>query len=300
MSKGNIILGDSAGKLGDIVLYRAAGSQIARLRVRHPRNPRSNRQMVQRVFQATCVRAYSWLKDLCDHSFEGLQGKRQNFGEFVKLNRASMQKLLNDFANGWENLGGYNLKGQLDMLYFPYIIANGTLPFMEVYGERGLILLRAYRGSDYNFSYQTLVDALDAKKGDQLTILQCAYNTTTGVISKISKIRIILEPSNGNMDEMFADGSTHLVNLPNEKNEGTPIVMPSRSGLGFDFGISSACGAAILSRFDNGVWKRSFATLYIRNGISNPTTLGQAVRSWWQTPDKGQYLNKAERQLTIN
>lgn len=256
--------------------------------------------MVQRVFQATCVKAYSRLKDICDHSFEGKQGKRQNFGEFIKLNRNKMNELLDDFANGWKNLGGYNFRGQLDFLYFPYIIANGTLPFVEVFPNGGLILLRAYRSTNYNFSYQTLVDALQAKKGDQLTILQCTYNTTTGVISKIDKIRIILEPSNGNMDEMFADSTTHLVNKPNVKNEGNPTVQPTSQGLGFNFDILSGCGAAILSRFEDGMWKRSYAILYIRNVVSNPTTLGDAVRSWWQTPAKGQYLNKAERQLTIN
>lgn len=300
MSRGNIILGDSSGKLGDVVLYRAAGSQIARLRIRHPRNPRSTRQMVQRVFQATCTKGYSWLKDICDHSFEGKQGKRENFGEFIKLNRDKMNEKLNDFANGWQELRGYNLKGQLEMLYFPFIISNGTLPFVEVFGNGGLILLSAWRGNNYNFTYQNLVDALGAKKGDQLTILQCAFNTTTGIINKIDKIRIILEPNNGNMDELFADSETKFVNKPNAKNEGNPKVQPSGNGLGFNFGISSGCGAAILSRYEDGMWKRSFAYLYIRNTPSSLSTLGDAVKSWWQTPAKGKYLNQAERQLSIN
>lgn len=300
MSKGSVLLGDSSGKLGDIVLYRLAGSQIARLRIRHPRNPRSTRQMVQRVFQATCVKAYSWLKDICDHSFEGKQGKRQNFGEFIKLNRTKMNEQLNDFAAGWKELGGYNLKGQLEMLYFPYIISNGTLPYVEVLGIGGFIALRAWRGNGYNFTYQNLVDALGAKKGDQLTILQCAFNSGTGIINKINKIRIILEPNNGNMDELFANSETKIVNKPNAKNEGNPKVVPSGQGLSFNCGIYSECGAAILSRYEDGMWKRSFATLYIRNNPSNLSTLGDAVKSWWQTPAKGKYLNQAERQLSIN
>lgn len=300
MSKGNIILGDSSGKLGDIVLYRAAGSQIARLRIRHPRNPRSTRQMVQRVFQATCARGYSWLKDICDHSFEGKQGKRENFGEFIKLNRGKMNEILNDYASGWQNLEGYNLKGQLEMLYFPFIISNGTLPFVEVLGIGGFISLKAWRGSGYNFTYQNLVDALRAKKGDQLTILQCSFNSKTGIINKINKIRIILEPDNGNMDELFANSETKFVNKPNAKNEGNPKVVPSGQGLSFDFGIFSECGAAILSRYEDGMWKRSFASLYIRNVPSSLSTLGDAVKSWWLTQAKGKYLNQAERQLSIN
>lgn len=298
MSRGNIILGDSTGKLGDIVLYRAAGTQIARLRIRHPRNPRSTRQMVQRVFQATCTKGYSWLKDICDHAFEGKQGKRENFGEFIKLNRGKMNEIFNDFASGWQNLGGYNKKGQLEMLYFPYIIAKGTLPQLEIYDSAaGHILLTALKQANYNFTYQDLVNAIGAKKGDELTIIQCAYDNKTGIITKVLKARIILEPNGGDMNQLFADSATARVNKPNERNEGNPLVQPLNVGLGFKLGISSGVGSAILSRYEDGVWKRSFAYLFKRSQVSNPFTLGDAVKSWWQTPAKGKYLNQAERQL---
>lgn len=300
MSKGSIILGDVSGKLGDIVLYRTAGAQVARLRVRHPRNPRSTRQMVQRVFQATCLRAYSMLKGICDHSFEGKQGKRENFGQFIKENRARMTEKLNGYAAGWESLPGYSLRNMRQLVYNDFIISDGTLPRIDVFANVGLIKLSAFRVNSYNFSYQDLVDALHAKKGDELTILQCSLNTSTGIISEIAKIRIILEPNNGDMTELFADSGTQKVNKPNALNEGNPDVRPSSQGLGFAFGISSTCGAAILSRWEDDMWKRSFAYLYLLSSIQNPTTLGDAVKSWWQTPAKGKYLNKAERQLHID
>ena len=37
MSKGNLFMGNASGKLADVVLYRNAGAQVARLRVRTPR-----------------------------------------------------------------------------------------------------------------------------------------------------------------------------------------------------------------------------------------------------------------------
>lgn len=300
MSKGSIILGDVSGKLGDIVLYRTAGAQVARLRIRHPRNPRSTRQMVQRIFQATCLRAYSMLKDICDHSFEGKQGKKQNYGEFVRINRTKMNELLNDYAEGWQNLKGFNLKGQLRMLYFPYIIANGSLPKVNYTGVNGYIALRDFRTTNYNFTYQNLVDALNIKKGDELTVLQLNYNDETGVINYIKKARIIMEPSNGNMTEQFADATTKEINMPNALNEGSPQIVPSANGMQVRLGFLNECGAVILSRFENGMWKRSFADLYMHFNIINPFTLGDAVKSWWQTPARGKYLNKAERQLHID
>lgn len=300
MSKGSIILGDVSGKLGDIVLYRTAGAQVARLRVRHPRNPRSTRQMVQRVFQATCLRAYSMLKDICDHSFEGKQGKRENFGQFMKENRARMTEKLNGYAAGWESLPGYSLRNMRQLLYNNFIVADGTLPKVN-YGAYAFdITLRAYRGTNYNFSYQDLVDAMGAQKGDELVVVQIGYNDVSGVITAVKKARIILEPDNGNMNEQFADATSKTINHPNPLNDGNPTITPSNQGLRINLGIGKECGFVIQSRYENGMWKRSFADIYINNAITNPTTLGDAVKSWWQTPAKGKYLNKAERQLHID
>lgn len=300
MSKGSIILGDVSGKLGDIVLYRTAGAQVARLRVRHPRNPRSTRQMVQRVFQATCLRAYSMLKDICDHSFEGKQGKRENFGQFMKENRARMSEKLNGYASGWESLPGYSRRNMRQMLYNDFIVADGTLPKVD-YGAYGFnILLRAYRGVNYNFTYQDLVDAMGAQKGDELMIVQIDYDTDSGIIRDIKKARIILEPDNGNMNEPFVVETTKLINHPNPLNDGNPTITPSTLGLQINLGIRKECGFIIQSRYENGMWKRSFADIYLKVLIINPTTLGDAVKSWWQTPAKGKYLNKAERQLHID
>ena len=251
MSKGSIILGDVSGKLGDIVLYRAAGSQIARLRIRHPRNPRSTRQMVQRIFQATCLRAYSMLKDICDHSFEGKQGKRKNFGQFMKENRARMTDKLNGYASGWQALPGYNQRNQREMLYNDFIIADGTLPKVDYGLWDGDVILRAYKGTNYNFTYQDLVDALEAQRGDGITILQLGYNNQSGIITKVKKARIILEPDNGNMTEQFADATTLLINHPNPLNQGNLKIQPSNKGLRIKTGLFSECGAVILSRWED-------------------------------------------------
>lgn len=300
MSKGSIILGDVSGKLGDIVLYRTAGAQVARLRVRHPRNPRSTRQMVQRVFQATCLRAYSMLKDICDHSFEGKQGKRENFGQFMKENRARMTEKLNGYAAGWESLPGYSLRNMRQMLCNDFIVANGTIPKVNYGMWSGRFMLRDIRKGNFNFSYQDVVEALNAEKGDQITLMQMAYNGESGIISQVKIARIILEPNNGDMNEQFADETTGYINKPNQLNIGNPTIEPSNVAMRVFMNIGGVCGAVILSRYENGMWKRSFADLFIGDPITNPSTLGDAVKSWWQTPAKGKYLNKAERQLHID
>lgn len=71
MARRNIILGNGRGKLGDIVLYRQNGQQISRIRVT-PKNPRSAGQAVQRMILASASKTLAALRNLYNHSFEGV------------------------------------------------------------------------------------------------------------------------------------------------------------------------------------------------------------------------------------
>lgn len=71
MAKGNLVQGMGRGKLGDIVFSRLDGQQISRVRNRQPHNPKTNKQLYQRMIMATILRAYSAGKAIFDHSFEG-------------------------------------------------------------------------------------------------------------------------------------------------------------------------------------------------------------------------------------
>jgi len=103
MAKGNILLGMGRGKLGDIVLTRIDGQQIARPRNRQPKNPRTNKQLYQRAVMATVMQAYSAGIKIFDHSFEGKSVGAANQRYFMKINakalRASLAYLINSNAN---------------------------------------------------------------------------------------------------------------------------------------------------------------------------------------------------------
>lgn len=71
MSKGNLFQGQGRGKVGDVVFTVRNGEQIARVRNRHPYNPRSPRQLMQRAIMTTISMAYSAGKNIFDHSFQG-------------------------------------------------------------------------------------------------------------------------------------------------------------------------------------------------------------------------------------
>ncbi len=72
MATGNMLLGLSRKKLGDVVFYRSDGQQRARVRVRTIKNPRSAKQAVQRMVLATASKTLAALRGLYNHSFENV------------------------------------------------------------------------------------------------------------------------------------------------------------------------------------------------------------------------------------
>lgn len=94
MSKGNLFLGYARGSVGDVVLYRANGQQVARARNRKPANPRSAAQIYQRAIVATIAQAYRAGYAIFDHSFEGYATGMDNQREFMRRNMAALREAL--------------------------------------------------------------------------------------------------------------------------------------------------------------------------------------------------------------
>jgi hypothetical protein len=100
MAKGNILLGMGRGKLGDIVLTRIDGQQIARPRNRQPKNPRTNKQLYQRAVMATVMQAYSAGIKIFDHSFQGKSVGAGNQRYFMRINAKKLRaQVANDINN---------------------------------------------------------------------------------------------------------------------------------------------------------------------------------------------------------
>lgn len=193
MSKGNLLLGMGRGSIGDITLSHYAGQQIARARNRNPRNNRTAPQMIQRVIMKTTSVAYSFLKDICDHSFEGKSQGTECQSRFAQRNIAMFRtEMGNVFAGGFAGsldtelaLNQYNFSKKDD--FRPeinrYIVSEGSLEQIgaRVYGttvDNNVCIIpfkRALTNNlhyDYDqFTYADLLYALKLHQGDQLTLL---------------------------------------------------------------------------------------------------------------------------------
>lgn len=110
------------------------GKQVTKDRVYNVKNPRSSMQMMQRAIMATALHGYSALKDICDHSFEGLTYGQPSMNYFISKNANMIRKAA-------PNVNLSSFKG--NSVPNKYIISEGTIPSVDaVYnaGKSGFVI----------------------------------------------------------------------------------------------------------------------------------------------------------------
>lgn len=124
------MMGTLKGKLGETVALRRSGKQVLRAYVRDVKNPNSQKQQVQRMVQSTVAQAYSAMKKICDHSFEGVQVGQKSMSYFMSKN---MDKLRASIVAGTDGTlvsasADFVRKGVNLPVLNKYIVGKGTLP----------------------------------------------------------------------------------------------------------------------------------------------------------------------------
>lgn len=94
MAKGNLFQSMGRGALGDLVFQRVNGEQQTRVRVRHPRNPRTDGQQYQRAIMATVLRAYEAGQAIFSHSFQGNGTTANDQPLFMQRNLELLRKAI--------------------------------------------------------------------------------------------------------------------------------------------------------------------------------------------------------------
>lgn len=127
MAKGNVFMGQLRGAIGDVVFSRQNGQQVSRSRNRRPANPKTEGQTIQRMLISTISYAYSGLKSIVDHSFEGRKYGQECMTEFMSRNlnllRADAAKVNASEAPSWR----YAFKGIRTTYPNLYVLSAGSL-----------------------------------------------------------------------------------------------------------------------------------------------------------------------------
>lgn len=128
MAKGNMLQGMARGKVGDVVFSRLNGEQIARVRNRNPKNPRTNAQLFQRAIMATVMQAYSAGKIILDHAFQGYSVGEGCQRAFMSLNAKYLRGIVaSDLAND-TTIAAVIGPGVTSPVPTPLIVSDGNYP----------------------------------------------------------------------------------------------------------------------------------------------------------------------------
>lgn len=255
------------------------GKQVTKDRVTDVKNPRSAAQMKQRAIMATAMRGYSALKEICDHSFEGITYGQKSMNYFVAENarmiRAAAPSVNLSLSKG-------------NSVSNAYIIAKGSLPTIPIttdtYQEVKVIVhplsyaggaltfgkLMAEFGATKEGDMVTFVNLVDSPNADAsiywLRLKLTSENASKALDTAEFPVRVVDDLTEGsdyetNIDN-FSSGDFALT-IVNNNQKYSLVIGDSWDGIGSkpNGPQSTQSVGAILSRKSDTTWLRSSATM---------------------------------------
>ena len=338
MAKSKSFFGLRTGSTKSLTFQTYRGQQITKDRVCRVSNPRSNAQMSQRALIPIVAAARSALKDLIDHSFEGVPYGEASLKEFSKLNlRAGALSVTSYSPNGVSNPGFADLIVSNGSISVPY-----SIMYFSVSDYNGIQVSRKlsfpnikFPNTDAGASADTIFKTIEKYARDN-NVAIIAPGTQISFLTIYQSGSVKVSTGNGTIDVptsgfvldriYIPNGDSELENAKeiNDKwkvlaavGEGSNTVLLENSNgdrlritIGHDGLLQmnlhtteidkkkNNCGVAlILSRYENGVWKRSPARLTIgreptsiytfEDWLSTYQTTGAASKKYLNTGDEG-------------
>lgn len=289
-----IFAGEITGSVGKVTFRRTNGENIVAQKMTQITNPRTEGQQVQRMKMYTCMKAYSYLKEICDHSFEGFSGKIQNMSRFMKLNlRMLTTDLSLNTADDFDGSNCYLRKGvNNEMAQNDYIISDGSLRsnvFVktdDAWQEGETDVTRINLLADNNTGkFVTQPDLQNITVADFHKLIGCEIGTQMTLVNIFSAkdpammlTRYVFKKESANakvfklQDEDYIVDSTNLDEGSTNIGVGAQMVCitnkkraDSKYYIALDVPTIStdpaSASAFILSKKENGKWLRSSSTL---------------------------------------
>ena len=266
MAKSKGFFGLRSGSTKNFTFSELNGQQITKERVYKVKNPRTLQQMRQRMVMATVSAAYSYLKEICDHSFEGFGVGSPCMGEFMRFNLDALKaKAQNDAA-----VVAFNAYQDKNINPVPFMVSKGSLnEIVPTIAENKLSWSTA-KGKADTTTAEGIYAALGLNKGDMVTFILCGGDF-------VSNAALTFAPQPLAITRLHADKQGAVSTLANaftieSNNQGNINVDFS---LGTNIVFEATCdklvmGAIIISRKAADKWLRSNATMVVKTGI--PTT----------------------------
>ena len=337
MAKSKSFFGLRSGSTKSLTFQVYRGEQITKDRVYRVSNPRTEAQMTQRALIPIVAAARSALKGLVDHSFEGVAYGEASLKEFSKQNlRAGALNVTSYSPNGVSNPGFADLivsNGSINVDYkfestathnniislqdfpafkFPVAEAGKSadeiLKYLETYARDNNVALFA-PGTQLSFltiyesgtfKVNTGKETIDAPtSGFALNRIYIpnrdsdsenakAINDEWKVAGDVQKGQYVARLINS-----YGDTIQFMCGRDNAETDKITISCTPKDTI-----LGNNCGGAyILSRFENGVWRRSPSHITIgfepttpytfEDWLSTYQTTGAASKKYLNTGDEG-------------
>lgn len=274
MAKSKGFFGIRSGSTKNFTFSELHGEQITKERVTRVKNPRTISQMRQRMLMATIGAAYSYLKAIADHSFEGKTVGQMNMSEFMRLN-------LNKFRDAaLDSNAAYAFNAYGDKLINPmhYILAKGSLPAMPYAINAKHQIALTYNVDDASTA-EKVYDAMGIKKGDMVTFVWVVGNAS--LVSGVFKYT----PRQLNIVRLKAD-KAGAVTTPHDafsyesNHTDLDINVNLSAGVLTLASTEANFGAVILSRQNAGTWLRSNATMVGNKSIITGVSVANQLATY--------------------
>lgn len=204
---------------------------MTRARARVVKNPKTLQQQMQRAIMRTSVEAYKVIKEICDHSYEGVAYGADSYAEFQRHNMAMLRRIAQEGGQASKSFLPAGFNGLTAM---PWVLSKGSIAWAGVQTQFQSGQSRAVHivfnanvtgvSQLDSFTYQDICDFFSLRQGDQITLIAFPKRNDIDESSAIEPIisRVILSPAAGSgMDaEIFtSDGKIEHANPLNENTD---------------------------------------------------------------------------------
>ena len=254
---------------------------------RRAKNPKTAAQTLQRVLVKAVGMAYSMLKTICNHAFEGVSNGFECMNKFKKVNLKYLRERAATLQNSGQSLSQFYQFAPIDSdkwTPFAAIISQGHLPDVST-GIDAAGGHKAYVNSPSR-TYADFVKSWGLQRGDQLTFVTVQKREGK---YEVNYARIVLNPRNA--DGSGAPMTTEIVdsqgefpcsNWKNQLNFSSFEFDTDHFNFVLGRGGDVIAAAIIVSRKDrSGGWFRSNAQL-----VLNEAGLGSDLCSLSEAIDK--------------
>lgn len=287
MAKSKSFFGLRKGSTRDHTFYIQDGKQITRSRVEHVKNPRSRAQMVQRMVMTTAIAAYKCLKEICDHSWEGVEYGARSFQRFMSVNA----KILHAEVSNEQTNFSFNPWHDNKSCSGEFKIADGTLEnyagtkfnnYIEDWDTDRIYYDIEFIG-DYKKTLTTsnLLENTGLNVGDTITI--CILNSLKEQVAYMYWLRMtLLDDTDVTLtDEVIKQHvkieSNTIFDVKTNAEKGIIMITLLHQQIDYNRNIYSAM---ILSHKEGNAWQRTPATLNPSVTLGGLTSAADALATY--------------------